>query len=544
MKIAAAQLNPTVGDMTGNVSKLRRTWSEVSGEADLVVFPEMFVTGYPPKDLLEYGWFIRRVEDAIERVKGISKESPETGMLIGTPVRSENGRVHNGVLLIQNGEILAARYKSLLPTYDVFDETRYFEPSTNVEPVDFKGERIGVTVCEDAWNDPALWPEYKLYHLDPVAQLAGRGATLLINVSASPFAIGKEEQRFRLIAGHARKHKLPFLYVNQVGGNDELIFDGRSLLVDAEGRPVRVMGSFREQVQILDSSVPGEGVYRAQERIETVHEALVLGLGDYMAKCGFTRVIMGLSGGIDSSVTAVLAKEALGSENVMGLIMPTRYSSESSVEDAVSLADNLGIQKQTVRIDDIYQKYIDTLQPLFQGRPFDSTEENIQARVRGNVLMAFSNKFGHLVLSTGNKSELAMGYCTLYGDMSGGLAVISDLPKTMVYELAEYINREGEVIPDNVLRKPPSAELRPGQTDQDALPPYEVLDSILAAFVEEGLSWEEIVDRGYDPMMVKEVIRTVISSEYKRKQAAPGLKITTKAFGIGRRMPIAARYGL
>ncbi|MFW6181364.1 MAG: NAD+ synthase [Spirochaetota bacterium] len=544
MRIAVAQLNPTVGDVQGNLEKLGEVWSRHRGRVDLVVFPEMFLIGYPPKDLLEYRWMLDRVGQALDRVRELSREDASTGILVGAPLGNGDKRPFNAAVLVQDGEITARRFKTLLPTYDVFDETRYFEPGARVEPVPFKGERLGITVCEDAWNDPALWPGFRMYTFDPVQELARRGATLLVNISASPFSIGKEELRYRLLSGHAARHGMPFLYVNQVGGNDELLFDGRSLLVDRQGNPVEVFSTFQEEVRVVDTTREGEGPYQPQERIESVYQALVMGLGDYLAKCGFREAIVGLSGGIDSAVTAALACASAGPENVLGLIMPSRYTSPASLEDAGRLAANLGMRTRTISIDRIYQEYLDTLAPHFQDLETDKTEENIQARIRGNLLMAFSNKFGHLVLSTGNKSELAVGYCTLYGDMSGGLAVISDVPKTMVYDLARFINRSGERIPAAILRKAPSAELKQGQTDQDTLPPYQVLDDILAAFIEEGRSWEEIVARGHDRDTVKWVIRTVIRNEYKRKQAAPGLKVTSKAFGVGRRMPVAARYSL
>jgi NAD+ synthase (glutamine-hydrolysing) len=544
VRIAVAQLNPTVGDVQGNLEKLEEAWGRFRDRADLVVFPEMFLIGYPPKDLLEYRWMLDRVGRALDRARELSREDPSTGILVGAPLGNGDKRPFNAAVLLQDGEIVARRFKSLLPTYDVFDETRYFEPSDRVEPLPFKGERLGITVCEDAWNDPALWPGFRMYSFDPVQELARRGATLMINISASPFSIGKEELRYRLISRHAAKHGVPFLYVNQVGGNDELLFDGRSLLVDRHGNPVELFPPFQEEVRVVDTSREGEGPYRPQEKIESVHQALVMGLHDYLAKCGFRKAIVGLSGGIDSAVTAALACQAAGPGNVLGLIMPSRYTSPASVEDAGLLARNLGMRTRTISIDRVYQEYLDTLSPHFQGLEPDKTEENIQARIRGNLLMAFSNKYGHLVLSTGNKSELAVGYCTLYGDMSGGLAVISDVPKTMVYDLARFINRGGERIPSSILSKAPSAELKHGQTDQDTLPPYRVLDDILAAFIEEGRSWEEIVARGHERETVKWVIRTVIRNEYKRKQAASGLKVTSKAFGVGRRMPIAARYAL
>jgi NAD+ synthase (glutamine-hydrolysing) len=548
MRITIAQLNPTVGDVEGNVGKLIHALAACHSRrcADLVVFPELFLVGYPPKDLLEHDWFIAQAMDGLERVRQISREYPETGIVVGAPLPTDgpNGKgLHNAAVLMFNGEIVAKRHKALLPTYDVFDEERYFGPATAVQPVPFKGEMLGIHVCEDAWVNSALWPERLPYAFDPVAELARRGATLLLNISASPYSVGKETTRFDLISGHARRHGVPFVYVNQIGGNDDLIFDGRSVAVNGRGEPIAVLHPFTEQIVTIDTAAAQTlGPYAPQEEIASVHDALVLGLKDYLRKVGFTRAVIGLSGGIDSAVTCALAVAALGRENVLGVSMPSQYSSQGSLDDAASLAGSLGIQYKVIPIADVYRAYLGTLEPHFEGRAPDVTEENIQARIRGNYLMALSNKFGYLVLSTGNKSELAVGYCTLYGDMSGGLAVISDVPKMMVYDLAHYINREREVIPPASITKPPSAELRPNQTDQDTLPPYPILDAILHQYIEEMRSVEEIVAQGFDPQTVHWVVRAVDRNEYKRKQAAPGLRVTSKAFGVGRRMPIAARF--
>jgi len=438
--------------------------------------------------------------------------------------------------------MIAAQHKSLLPTYDVFDEMRYFDPAPEINTVAFKGETLGISICEDAWNDPELWPRGRIYHCDPIEILARKGATLLINISASPFYVGKEEIRYRLLRNHARKHRLPFVFVNQVGGNDELIFDGRSLCLDQAREPIVVFPSFKEYVQGIDTSLSGiPKLYTPQDKIESIYEALVLGTRDYMKKCDFSQAVVGLSGGIDSAVTCCLAKESIGSKNVLAVSMPSPYSSKGSIEDSRQLATNLGIRFKVISIAEIYHTYLETLKGHFEGKEVDITEENIQARIRGNILMALSNKFGHLVLSTGNKSELAVGYCTLYGDMSGGLAVISDVPKTVVYELANYINRKSEIIPREIIEKPPSAELKPNQVDQDTLPPYPILDQILHYYLEEVSSVEEIINLGFDQETVKWVAEAVEKNEYKRKQAAPGLKVTTKSFGVGRRMPIAAK---
>jgi NAD+ synthase (glutamine-hydrolysing) len=546
MRITIAQLNPIIGDISGNLAIIKHTLKTASAEkADLAIFSELFLTGYPPRDLLNRASFIKKVEQAISDIKAISKEYPKMGILFGAPAKTniECGRgLYNAAFLIRNGKILQIQQKSLLPTYDVFDEARYFDQARQIKVVEFKDETLGISICEDAWNDPELWPR-RFYNQDPIEILANQKATLLVNISASPFQVGKEKLRFKLISNHARKHKLPFVFVNQVGGNDELVFDGRSIFVDSRGRPIWVGDSFNEVIKTLDiKETSKEAVYDFQDEIESVHDALVLGIKDYIRKCGFKGVMLGLSGGIDSAVTCALACEAVGPENVWGITMPGPFSSKGSVDDSIELAKNLGIQLKEIPIGSINDAYLETLKPHFAGKPPDIAEENIQARIRGNILMALSNKFGYLVLSTGNKSEMAVGYCTLYGDMSGGLSVISDVPKTMVYKIASHINREREIIPKATITKPPSAELRANQTDQDSLPPYDILDQILQYYIEEGMSSEEITAKGFSSETVKWVIKAIAQSEYKRRQAAPGLKVTSKAFGIGRRMPIAARY--
>jgi NAD+ synthase (glutamine-hydrolysing) len=481
-------------------------------------------------------------------LRQLSARYSGTAILFGAPLPTgkDLGKgLYNSALLVYQGRILIRQDKSLLPTYDVFDEMRYFDPAAEINTVAFKGEALGISICEDAWNDPELWPKGRLYPCDPIAMLAGKGATLLINISASPFYLGKEEIRYRLIRNHAQKHGLPFVFVNQVGGNDELIFDGRSLCLDRFGEPISACPSFQEVVQKIDTGRSGTvGLYSPQNKIESIHAALVLGIRDYLRKCGFSRAIVGLSGGIDSALTCCLAKEAIGGENVLAVSMPSPYSSKGSIEDSRKLAANIGIGFKVIPITAIYRSYLKTLKEHFEGKEADVTEENIQARIRGNILMALSNKFGHLVLSTGNKSELAVGYCTLYGDMSGGLAAISDVPKTMVYDLANYINRKSEIIPRVIIEKEPSAELKPGQADQDTLPPYPILDRVLHHYLEEVLSVDEIIKLGFERETVEWIIRTVEKSEYKRKQAAPGLKVTSKAFGVGRRMPIAAKFDI
>lgn len=547
MKVAVAQLNPVVGDVEGNLDKAKRTLSRFEGKADLLIFPELFLVGYPPRDLLKRPSFIRKVQTALDRLVEVSGELSRTGIVIGAPVptgKDEGAGLYNSAFLICGGEILAVQHKSLLPTYDVFDETRYFDPATGITVTPFRDQVLGISICEDAWNDPALWPT-RLYSFDPVEVLAKKGATLLINISASPFHLGKERVRFGLIRRHARKYGVPFVYVNQVGGNDELIFDGSSLCIDGEGNAIKIFPSFEEAVEITDLAVRGSPDLKpTDDDIDSLRKALVLGIRDYATKCSFSKAVVGLSGGIDSAVTCCLAAEALGSSNVLGVSMPSPYTSKESRDLSKGLADNLGIEFEEIEISEIYRSYVESLKGhlcLEEGE-VDVALENIQARIRGNVLMAISNRFGHLLLSTGNKSEIAVGYCTLYGDMSGGLAAISDVPKTMVYRLAEEINRKGEVIPTEIIRRPPSAELKPDQKDQDTLPPYDLLDSILHQYVEEGLSAGEIAEMGFDPETANWVAGAVKKNEYKRKQVPPGIKVTTKAFGTGRRMPIAARY--
>ena len=546
MRVAIAQLNPTIGDYAGNVDKIEQTLAACAADApDLVVFPELFLCGYPPQDLLERAWFIQQARDATTRVLELSQHCPNTGILVGVPLptnRRTGKGLYNSALLIEGGQVLLQQNKSLLPTYDVFDEARYFDPAQTTSVVPFHDERLGISICEDAWTDPELWLRPP-YDSDPIAALADAGATILVNISASPFWAGKEEIRYRLLSNHARRHGLPLVFVNQVGANDELVFDGRSLHLDSSGNPCTVFPSFVEHVQTVETGRTSQGrSYATQPGIESIYQALVLGIRDYTRKTGFRQVVLGLSGGIDSALTCALAAAALGSENVVGVTMPAPYSSGGSVEDSRALARNLGIRFLEIPISEVFAAYLDTLSPFFEGRAPDVTEENIQSRIRGNTLMALSNKLGYLVLTTGNKSELAVGYCTLYGDMSGGLAVIADVPKTMVYELARYVNRKTEIIPQASLIKPPSAELRPNQTDQDTLPPYDILDGILRLYVDEGCSLAEIVERGYQQETVRWVLRAVDRNEYKRWQAAPGLKVTSKAFGMGRRIPVAARY--
>jgi NAD+ synthase (glutamine-hydrolysing) len=552
MRLALAQLNFTVGAFARNLEKITDAVNRASGAgAELVVFSELATTGYPPRDLLNHPQFVDANLDLLQRVAELSTE--RLGILIGFVDRNpspEGKGLFNAAALCHNGRITGRQYKSLLPTYDVFDEDRYFEPGRRVAPLEIHGIRLGVSICEDVWNDRDFWPR-RLYHRDPVCELADQQARLLINISSSPFTLKKADLRRQMIRQEAVKHRRYFFYVNQVGGNDELIFDGHSIGIDPEGREVLRGRDFEEDFLVYDVPLsndadcpPSPPVLRqvSHSDEEAAYRALVLGVRDYAHKCGFSSVVLGLSGGIDSALTACLAVSALGPEHVLSVAMPTRYSSEHSRVDAAVLAGNLGIAHQVIPIDAIFQTYLDALQRPFDGLSGGETEENIQARIRGTVLMALSNRLGHLLLTTGNKSELAVGYCTLYGDMCGGLAVISDVPKTLVYRLARFVNRERAVIPESILTKAPSAELRPDQKDSDTLPAYDVLDQIVEAYVERDLDPAAIVELGIEPDIVADIVRRIDRSEYKRRQAAPGIKISSKAFGVGRRYPIAADY--
>jgi NAD+ synthase (glutamine-hydrolysing) len=547
MKITIAQLNPVIGDIKGNFSKLQQVVSDFADKTDLIIFPELYLTGYPPRDILENPAFIRSVEQTLSDIVELSNNYPEVGILTGTPVSCKKEKkvvLYNSAVLISAGKILGQQHKTLLPAYDVFDETRYFEPSLRSNVISFKRQKLGISICEDMWTKNDM-KSRKYYSKDPLKDLVDNGATILINLSASPFFYGKEELRYDLISNHARQYGIPFIFVNQVGGNDELIFDGRSLCVDGRGKPVSVLPPFQQIVQNIDLGRRGEENYVPQEPIESVYNALVLGIRDYMAKSGFSKSVIGLSGGIDSAVTCAIAREAMGYGDIIGVNMPSPYSASESEEYSKLLADNLGIELLVIPITEVYQQYLRTLS---DARLIDDpdnvnvTLQNIQARIRGGILMAFSNEQERLLLSTGNKSEMAVGYCTLYGDMAGGLAVISDIPKTMVYKLADYINRETEIIPQQIIERQPSAELSPGQIDSHALPPYEILDRILFYYIEENFSAKQISDLGFDISIVKWIIRSVNRNEYKRRQAPPGLKVTSKAFGAGRRMPISAVY--
>jgi NAD+ synthase (glutamine-hydrolysing) len=541
VKVALAQINTTVGDFAGNEAKILRAYQKgVVAGAEVVVFPELATCGYPPRDLLLKPSF---VEANLYLLNRLAKASGATAMLVGYVGRNaiRPGReTTNSAALLQNGRIVASRSKMLLPTYDVFDEDRYFEPATENLPCELNGRKIGVTICEDAWNDEDFWQDRR-YRINPIAELANEGAELIFNLSASPWHLGKNRIRHAMLGSLAKKVQRPLLYSNLIGGNDELIFDGASLAFDAKGELVARGKMFQEDFVVVDSAASGAVVPPDMPDNEKVYQGLVLGLRDYLHKCGFKAAVLGLSGGIDSAVTAVLAVEALGAENVRGISLPSQYSSQGSLDDARILAKHLGIKYDIVPIQPMFIAAKEQLREVFRGCGEDTTEENIQARLRGVVLMAISNKFGSLLLTTGNKSELAVGYCTLYGDMCGGLAVISDVPKTMVYRIAKWINREREIIPEASISKPPSAELRLNQTDQDSLPPYDVLDAILEAYVVQMKSAPEITQSGFDEATVKRVVRLIDFAEYKRRQAAPGLKVTTKAFGVGRRVPIARK---
>ncbi|MGD0537313.1 MAG: NAD+ synthase [Verrucomicrobiota bacterium] len=542
MRVALAQINTTVGDFAGNEARLLAAYRRAAAAgAELVVGPELALTGYPPRDLLLRPGFVQR---SLESLQHLAAATGPTGLLTGfvgeNPARP--GRVvTNAVALLQHGRVLATRIKTLLPTYDVFDEDRYFEPAAGNQPVEFNGRRIGLTICEDLWNDEDFWHDRR-YRRNPAVELAAAGAEIIFNVSASPWHLGKNRLRHAMLASLAAKTRCPLVYCNLVGGNDELIFDGASQVFNAAGELVARGAMFAEDFVLVETDAPAAPPPPELPDEEKLHRALVLGLRDYLHKCGFKSAVLGLSGGIDSALTACLAAEALGPENVHGIALPSQFSSSGSLEDACQLAANLGIRHDVIPIQTAFESLKQQLAPVFAGRPEDTTEENIQARLRGVILMALSNKFGSLLLTTGNKSELAVGYCTLYGDMCGGLAVISDLPKRDVYRLSRWINRDREIIPAASLTKPPSAELRPNQTDQDSLPPYDTLDAILEAYVVECRSVPEIIAAGFDEAAVRRVVRLIDLSEYKRRQAAPGLKVTSKAFGVGRRIPIAQRY--
>lgn len=547
MKVALIQLNYIIGDFEGNAEKMIAHIRKAKSEgADLAVFSELSVTGYYPHDLLEKKEFIQKAEKAVEK---IAKECKGIAAIIGAPRINENERgkrLFNSALFLTDGKIHSAHHKTLLPTYDIFDEYRHFEPNREFEVVEYKGEKIAVTICEDLWDEQPTANEFgkdKLYRVSPMEELAKLQPDFVVNISASPFSYNQESWRKDILISKAKKYRLPIFYVNQTGAQTELIFDGGSVYIDETGEIVKELKYFEEDYLLVDTQNPGEkSLQQETKTIEKIYDALVLGIRDYFGKMGFSQATLGLSGGIDSAVTAVLAVEALGKENVRVLLMPSKYSSGHSVDDAKQLAENLGIQYEIVKIQDAVDEFEKELSPLFKGTEPGVTEENIQARARGIFVMALSNKFGHILLNTTNKSESAVGYGTLYGDMNGGLAVLGDVYKTDVFKMARFMNREQEVIPENTIVKPPSAELRPDQKDTDSLPEYDVLDEILFSFIELNLSPKEIVAKGFDEKEVNRVIRMVNINEYKRFQAAPILRVSSKAFGFGRKMPLVARY--
>jgi NAD+ synthase (glutamine-hydrolysing) len=543
MKIALAQINPTIGDFPRNTEKIMAAAEKAKGlSCDLVVFSELVISGYPPRDLLEKRDFVdanlSHLHKLIASIKGI-------GVICGfvdKNTREGGNPLFNSAVLFEHGKILHQVNKKLLPTYDVFDERRYFESGRECTSFLYKGCRLGVTICEDIWNDKDFFSRH-LYPLDPVEKRVKEGANLLINIAASPYHVGKREFKWDMIRAIVTKYKVPLLYANQVGGNDSVLFDGLSLAFDSRGKITARARDFEEDIVTFDTETGQGDIHPISESdTESVLNALFMGTRDYVQKCGFSRALVGLSGGIDSALTLCIAVRALGKENVGAIFMPSQYTPKENLEDSKELATNLGIKLFQIRIGGIFGKFLEELSPLFQDVATEVTGQNIQARARGTILMALSNKLGYLLLSTGNKSELAVGYCTLYGDMNGGLAVISDVPKTMVYEIARFINRENEVIPERIIHKPPSAELKPGQRDQDDLPPYELLDGILKAYIEDNKSADEIIKMGNEPSMVRDIITRVDRNEYKRHQAPPGLKVTTKSFGYGRRYPIAHKY--
>ncbi|HXU21663.1 MAG TPA: NAD+ synthase [Verrucomicrobiae bacterium] len=545
MKIALAQINPTVGDFDGNARKIIDFANRAAkGRATLVIFPELAVCGYPPADLLEKPAFVARAGEVIEEIAGHTADG-KTAIICGyvTPAPKGTGKhVMNSAALLRNGRVDFVQSKMLLPFYDVFDEQRYFAAAHDQRLLSIAGEQAALTICEDAWNDKSFW-ENRLYNVDPVEELMHAGGSLILNISASPYWRGKLKTRRDMLSAIARHHCKPVIMVNQVGGNDSLVFDGSSLALGPDGEVIAQAKSFEEDLVYVDTeSLTGDMHSQSQSEDEATYQALVLGTRDYVRKCGFSKVIVGLSGGIDSALVVAIAAEAVGSENVLTLGMPSPYSSQGSIEDSRHLAQNLGVQFEVLPISEIFEHYNKTLAPLFAGLTPDITEENLQARIRGALLMAASNKFNSLVLTTGNKSEMSTGYSTLYGDMVGALAVIGDVFKTRVYALCRYINREREIIPKAILEKPPSAELRPDQKDTDSLPPYEVLDPVLEAYVERYETPDTIAKaHNLDPVLVRRIVKLVERSEYKRQQAAPVLKVTPKAFGMGRRFPIAAK---
>jgi len=543
MKIAIAQVNTIVGDFRHNFNRITHFAEQAKALAcDLVVFSELVISGYPSLDLLEKKDFIEAnlacLNKLVDSIRGI-------GVICGYVDKSpadEGNPLFNSAALFENGVILHKVNKRLLPTYDIFDEGRYFEPGTQCAAFPYHGHQIGLTICEDVWNDKDIFKR-RIYHSDPVNQMIGQGADLIVNISASPFYVGKREFRQQMLGSIARKYGVSLIYANQVGGNDSVLFDGISCAFDQKGNLIARAKDFREDLVVFDTDDNSGDIHEiAASDPESIFRALVMGTHDYVAKCGFSKVVVGLSGGIDSALTACIAVEALGKQNVLTVFMPSRYTSKDNYEDTQKLARNLDVELLNIPIDSMFKEFVRFLSPSFSEENPGVVEQNLQARIRGTILMALSNKYGSLLLSTGNKSELAVGYCTLYGDMSGGLAVISDVPKTVIYKLAHFFNNDKEIIPERIIHKAPSAELKPGQTDQDDLPPYEALDPILKSYIEDAKGADELVKMGFDKTLVTDIISKVDRNEYKRHQAAPGLKVTSKAFGYGRRYPIAQSF--
>ena len=567
MKIAIAQLNPTIGDITNNAKQIVTAATDAAKQnVRLLLTPELSLCGYPPKDLLLFPGFI---ESMSKELKAIATQLPDNiAVLVGTvetnPHATSKGQkpLYNSMALLEAGEVKQVFHKRLLPTYDVFDEDRYFEPGYEANYFTLDETKIGVSICEDLWNDEQFWGK-RSYEVNPIEELAQLEVDVIVNLSASPYTVGKQKLRESMLRHAATSYQKPILYANQVGGNDDLVFDGNSVAFNSVGEVVSRAKDFDPDLVVVEleelvaagdgeTGRQGDGETRRLEDEETrrredadsneeIYKALVLGVKDYAKKCGFSKAILGLSGGIDSALVAAIASEALGAENVLGVLMPSPYSSDHSVSDAVDLVNNLGIKSQKIAIEPAMKSYDTVLDPMFAGTEFGIAEENIQSRIRGNLLMAIANKFNYLLLSTGNKSEMAVGYCTLYGDMNGGLAVIADVPKTRVFKLCRWLNRDGEVIPNNIITKPPSAELKPGQKDSDSLPNYEILDDILERIVCQHQSTAEIIEAGHDSETVSKVMKLVTRAEFKRRQAPPGIKITDRAFGTGWRMPIAKK---
>lgn len=540
MKIALSQNNYHVGNIDYNTDKIINKINEArNNNVDLIVFSELAICGYPPKDLLEYDYFIQRIEESIDK---IVKASQNIAIIIGAPTKNKKNlgkKLFNSALFIENKRIKHVVNKTLLPTYDIFDEYRYFEPNDEFIIIDYKGEKLALTICEDVWNI-----ENKLYAKEPLIELSNLKPSLIVNISASPYDYRHIENRKNVLSSNAKKYNLPIVYVNQIGANTDLIFDGGSLVVNRNGDICNELKHFEEDYIIIETNNINKEKNNSIERriIKDIHDALVLGIRDYFQKCGFKKAILGLSGGIDSALTVVLAVKALGKENVHGLLLPSEFSTEHSIADAVESAKRLGISYDIINIKDIFKSCNDALSPFFKDLPFNIAEENLQARARAILLMAYSNKFGHVLLNTSNKSEAAVGYGTLYGDMCGGISVLGDVYKTQVYQLSNYINEEEEIIPVNSIVKAPSAELRPNQKDSDSLPEYEILDSILYFYIEEKMSVQDIINQGYEKEVIEKVLRLVVMNEYKRHQTAPNLRISSKSFGNGRRMPIVAKH--